>query len=257
MRFLTIIVCFSILAGCKEEKKVSPVQTEQPDEVAETGPWASAINAGDSSLVTFYTDNALLLLPDGSYIQGASEIREYYNKQDYQIDRLATEYRVSTGPGEAFSYETGTFHTSDKRQFDYLLIRGIENEELKREMEFIAESQSMSKAPEVALRERRKLWMDLCNDHQVSTLVKEMYRENGVYYNHKPLIVGQRLITEEYGYMQSPNYHLELNPLHLNPVDDSLVIEIGEASGSYNGNYLLVWQKDDEGVWKILFDSNI
>jgi hypothetical protein len=40
-------------------------------------------------------------------------------------------------------------------------------------------------------------------------------------------------------------------------VNQELVFEIGQGSGSYNGNYLLVWKKGEDDVWRILLDSNI
>lgn len=249
--------------GCKEKNSESgsepPAEKAVPESIPAptTDKWTKIINDSTAALEKLYSEEAILLFPDGTYKEGNEEIATHYRAQGFKVKNLETEFTISTGPGGDHTYDTGEFTTEDGKTYDYLWILGVEGESLKRQLEFLAEASPVVQVPDEELRRQRDRWMELCNNHQVSQLVTEMYRENGVYYNHKPLIVGQPLITEEYGYMQDPNYRLELRPLHLNSVSEELVIEIGQASGSYNGNYLLVWQKDSTGTWKILFDSNI
>ncbi|MEM6697813.1 MAG: hypothetical protein AAF599_05420, partial [Bacteroidota bacterium] len=88
-------------------------------------------------------------------------------------------------------------------------------------------------------------------------LVEQLYTDNAIYYNHKPVVVGTERITAEYSYMNNPDYSLKLVPLTVEPANKNIVFEIGQCSGSYNGKYVLIWKKVADGVWKILLDSNV
>ena len=56
--------------------------------------------------------------------------------------------------------------------------------------------------------------------------------------------------------MNNPKYSLNLTPIVLELVNERIAIEIGQCSGSYNGKYVLVWEKTKDGQWKVLFDAN-
>jgi ketosteroid isomerase-like protein len=103
----------------------------------------------------------------------------------------------------------------------------------------------------------RNDWMQLCNQHNAIELIRKAYTSDAIYYSHKPLIIGTDAITKEYSYMNQPNYSLHLDPIVIEPVNDHIVFEIGQCSGSYNGNYVLVWKKQKDGSWQVFFDSNI
>ena len=84
-----------------------------------------------------------------------------------------------------------------------------------------------------------------------------MYTENTIYYNHKPVIVGHEDLAVEYQYMNNKKYELFLEPIIVEVVQDDLVYEIGQCSGTYGGKYILIWQKGNDDVWRVLVDSNI
>ncbi len=122
--------------------------------------------------------------------------------------------------------------------------------------EYLEESQ----VAEVDLGEldlRREEWMKICNQHDALALVKEMYMKEAVYYNHKPLVIGQEKIVEQYSYMNDEKYSLELEPLFMQVVSSEIVYEVGQCRGSYGGKYILVWTRDIDGKWKIKMDSNL
>ena len=56
--------------------------------------------------------------------------------------------------------------------------------------------------------------------------------------------------------MDSPSYKLQLNPEHIEVVSEDIIYEIGICNGSYPLPYVLVWNKQPDGEWKIYFDSN-
>ena len=105
--------------------------------------------------------------------------------------------------------------------------------------------------------QRRKEWMELCNQHNAYNLVSNLYEPEAIYYNHRPVDIGTDKIARTYSYMDRETYSLNLTPIIVHPVANTLVYEIGQCSGSYGGKYMLIWRKNSEGVWQILFDSNI
>jgi ketosteroid isomerase-like protein len=106
------------------------------------------------------------------------------------------------------------------------------------------------------LDESRTEWMRLCNAHQVDQLVSRLYASNAFYYNRGRLLQGTKAITKEYSYMSNPNYSLKLTPKHVAFVTPDIAYEIGQCSGSYPNPYMLLWEKEEDGRWVILMDSN-
>lgn len=106
------------------------------------------------------------------------------------------------------------------------------------------------------LDDRRKEWVRLCNGHDASKLVKSLYTPDAYYYNRGRLLTGTKALSAEYAYMNSPNYKLNLTPKHVVFVTENIAYEIGRCSGSYPLPYMMLWQKQDDGTWMILFDSN-
>ena len=92
--------------------------------------------------------------------------------------------------------------------------------------------------------------------HNANNLVQEMYTENALYYNHKPIDIGVEQIAKTYSYMNRPQYKLHLEVLKVVPVNKHIVYEIGQCSGSYRGKYVIIWQKTSKG-WQVLLDTNI
>ena len=99
--------------------------------------------------------------------------------------------------------------------------------------------------------------MELCNAHDPAILVNTLYTEDNLYFNHKPLVKGRTLLIQEYAYMARDNYELLLNPTFFYQLNDDMAYEIGQCKGSYNGKYILIWRKDDDGKWRVYMDSNI
>ncbi|MEL6276528.1 MAG: hypothetical protein AAFU03_15630, partial [Bacteroidota bacterium] len=103
----------------------------------------------------------------------------------------------------------------------------------------------------------RNAWIDLCNQHDAQQLVDSLYAKNAIYYNHRPVVIGRETIGQTYQYMNDERYQLTLTPIQVEAVNDSLVYEIGQCSGSYGGKYVIIWQLGRDGVWRVILDSNI
>lgn len=218
--------------------------------------WQQKINSGGEDLAHLYTENAVKVRPDGTLLEGQDQISDYYSAKAFQIDSISTVNSIVAVLDSTTVYEIGRFQTSRKKKYAHLILWRESNGRLLRELELMAPKQNV-KSQKTQIDKARAQWMDLCNAHNAEKLVSAFYADSALYYNHRPIIIGQKAITAEYGYMNSPNYRLTLNPSIFEMVNDSLAFEIGQCSGSYPGNYVLVWQKGKDGEWRIFFDSNI
>ncbi|HCX22499.1 MAG: hypothetical protein CMB80_17795 [Flammeovirgaceae bacterium] len=228
-----------LIIGCTQQTK-----NESADVVEST-------NKEES--IFLHTPGAVKAFEDGSFMSGDSAIEMFYQTNQLTIDTSWTIKRIMAN--DRYSYEIGSF-VSGEKEFTQLLIWSNQDSVVKRDFEFIAVKESVTKIPD-EIDSVRNLWMELSNAHQPENLVKSTYHEKALYYNHRPMIVGVEDIARTYDYMNNPGYQLTLEPILIEPVNESLIFEIGQCSGSYGGKYILVWQRNDQGDWKILLDSNI
>jgi ketosteroid isomerase-like protein len=220
----------------------------------EISPWANLINNNTDELKNIYLPNAVKINNKAEVISGNTLINTYYKKNPVHIDSIRVLTRVDASPVKV--YEMGKIYTRGHKTYIYLHIWDTGDQHKKIELEFIEESRSSSPVTN-EINKAREEWMRLCNQHDASKLIDKMYTENALYYNHKPMVVGRNAITREYSYMNNGNYHLKLDPIHSEMVNEKMVFEIGQCSGSYGGKYMIVWQKTASGVWQVLMDSNI
>ncbi len=76
-------------------------------------------------------------------------------------------------------------------------------------------------------------------------------RKMHFYYNNGRLLQGWEKITAEYSYMSNPKYQLQLNPKHVLLIRPDLAYEIGKCAGSYSNHYIIRWEKQPQGGWKV------
>lgn len=213
--------------------------------------WQGAYNLGKGGLAGYYIAEPVLLGETGNLLL-LDEYATWLNDDLGRIKTITAEHRIAARPN--LSYE---IHTLSGRQKTYrqLLILREQDGSKKRALEMSA---PIDDAPldSAGIARARDEWMRLCNAHQPARLVETVYHPQAIYYNHKPVVIGTRAISEEYQYMAAPNYQLSLRPLALEPVNEWLAYEIGQCSGSYGEKYVIVWQKTADGEWKVLMDSN-
>jgi ketosteroid isomerase-like protein len=257
------LMCLLLLVSCKQTSKKEAIQeinneeqeVKLSDSISANEKWMQAINTKNIDLLSsLYTENAMVLSANGIDLANREEILELIPKVDFVVKSVAATIRIQAN--DTYDYEIGSFINKDDGIAKHLIIWNTSVGTDKRELEFITET-TKSKVNLEDIDKQRAQWIAICNSHNVEVLVETMYSENAMYYNHRPMITGRKDIINEYQYMNSPQYELTLKPILVEPVSDTIVYEIGQCEDSYNGKYILVWQKNTEGIWQVLFDSNI
>ncbi|MEP7321756.1 MAG: hypothetical protein ABI761_07545 [Saprospiraceae bacterium] len=258
--FLFIPVWITILSiSCIAKNKPQPdLISIDPFEIAilkkEITPWATLINSNTDELKNIYLPNAMKVNTKGEVLSGNTVINTFYKNNPLHIDSLKVLLRTQASQTKV--YEIGKIYSTNQKAYNYLHIWHISDKEKKIELEFIEPSGSSGSVTN-EINKAREEWMKLCNQHNASILIERMYTPNALYYNHKPMVIGRKAITMEYSYMNNGNYHLMLKPILSEMVNEKTVFEIGQCSGNYAGKYMIVWQKNESGVWQVLMDSNI
>ncbi len=236
-----------------QESTISQSLTDDPS----LSIWAELIRGTEPDIAKAYTENPVFLGPTGSLGFPLEDQIRYHQIRYKNLTALTSLHRVIANEERGYLYEIGHFTNARQEEFKHLLILKQQGDTLRREMEFIALASAVDSSALLAFEERRDEWMELCNAHNAEKLVTSLYTPNALYYNHKPLITGHEAIARDYQYMNQKSYSLQLSPIHVELVSDRVAFEIGQCSGSYGGKYIFVWQKDGEGNWSILVDSNI
>jgi len=257
---LTLILFFTSCnqAFKKEESKTSNVQEsfkKASDTISAHHKWMQAINDKNiESLSRLYTENAMVLSENGVDLASRKEILELVPNSDFIVKGVSAIKKIHAS--DTYDYEIGSFINKDDGLAKHLIIWNTSDGNTKRELEFITETNG-AKVDLNVIKKQRAEWIRLCNAHDANTLIETLYAENTMYYNKGRLLKGKAALMAEYEYMNNPQYNLILKPILIEPVSETIVYEMGQCKGSYNGKYLLVWQKNSNGVWKVLFDSNI
>ncbi|MBX2872186.1 MAG: hypothetical protein KTR30_08800 [Saprospiraceae bacterium] len=219
--------------------------------------WANLISGTIDDFSEVYVGKPVFLGPSGSLGFQMEEQIQRHRALYRNLTSLKTKQRIVAREEQGLHYEIGSFTTAQGEEFKHLLILKQEGDTLRREMEFITKAAVVDSTVIEAFDQRRAEWIQLCNAHNAEKLVTSLYTPHALYYNHKPLIIGHEAIAADYQYMNRAEYSLQLSPIIVELVNNSIAFEIGQCSGSYGGKYIFVWQKDRRGKWWVMLDSNI
>lgn len=217
-------------------------------------PGANKQSPTNTALKYNYTENAVKIIAADHILNGAAEITAYDNNQEDPITSATSLFKTEANKNRGIAYELIQFKTEDQKAYVQLVIweNGL------RALEYTAEhTNDAAKVDTTQIAKKRDLWIQLCNAHNAENLVTQLYTSDALYFNHRPLITGTADLVKEYGYMNDPNYTLTLTPAIIKVANGNIAFEIGQCKGTYNGNYVLVWQKQAKGEWKIFLDSNV
>lgn len=216
----------------------------------------SKIETIGDSLEGEYDTAAIKVLSDGTTLEGLEQIQNYLLSTPQKIISSKVDTLIVAHEGRAIAYEISESINERGEKYKNLVIWQTKNNQRLRVFEFSAK-ENRSNLDLTAINRRRAQWMELCNQNEAAVLIRELYSTNTLYYNHKPLVKGQKQLVSEYQYMNNENYELTLNSIKVVPVNQNFVFEIGQCAGSYTGKYILIWEKGKDGQWHIFIDSNI
>lgn len=257
-----LIFCFlfHIQPGVCQEK--SPTENQETEKTTvesisdENQKWLTYVNSKSDLLDEIYAENAIKILENDQVIQGSTAIKKYLFAQNTMLQSIQTEAIVMANTRRKIEYELGSYTDKNGNTYVQIIIWQTGDSKRQRVLEFEALSDNNLSIP-VDITMRRDQWIELCNAHNAAALINEMYSENTLYYNHKPILRGRDQVIVDYQYMNNEKYSLNLTPIHTKSVNQNFVFEIGQCSGSYNGKYIIIWKKNKENKWEVYLDSNI
>jgi ketosteroid isomerase-like protein len=253
--YLRFLILSIVLMSFSFSSSQNNSNTDEVEKVSTNHKWMQAINKKDLPLLeTLYTEKALVLSENGADLSSREEILKLVAQSDFEVKDVTTIKRIKAH--QSYDYEIGRFKNKDGNLMKHFIVWNTADNKEVREIEFLAEAKK-NRVDIDKIKNQREQWMALCNAHNAKTLIETMYTENTMYYNRGRLLQGRDQLSKEYQYMNNPQYTLKLEPILVEPVSDSIVYEFGQCVGSYNGKYVLIWQKNSEGIWQIIFDTNI
>ena len=220
---------------------------------------ATALNAQSqgeiqNNLFDYLRNDAIIISSKG-LLKGDKSTGKYVSSFIKQNGEGTYTKNFGISVNKILDYEIGEIKTNSTN-FPVMFLKRKDNS-AGPEVELLVIYEDENPSNEVSiLDEKREEWMKLCNDHKADELVKQLYTVDAYYYNRGRLLQGTSSISSEYSYMNSPGYTLTLTPKHLAFVSPSIAYEIGQCSGSYPLPYMLLWEKQDNGNWQIMMDSN-
>ena len=255
-----ILVCLFV-TSCDQSKQpsadniaISEPQIVAQDSLTANQQWMQAVNTKDLEVLKgLYIETIYGLSTKGVEFSSRDTLLHIVKNNAFVVKEVQTIKRIAAN--DNFDYEIGSFKNVNDQLMKCVLIWDTSNNKEQRALEFIAATDS-NKVDLNEITKKRNQWIDLCNAHNAEHLIKTLYTTNTMYYNHRPMVVGKDNLIPIYSYMNNENYSLSLKPIIVEPVSQTLAFEIGQCEGSYNGKYILIWQKTAEG-WQVLFDANI
>lgn len=213
-------------------------------------PWQSSQDSDTPALDLDYTQDAIRIIDNIEIFEGKDAVlKSIENITPSKLRALS--HHTPANKDSTIFYGIGGYKINGS-EYAQLFISQKEAIELE-----IVIKKSEAEIDLEAIRSARSKWMTLCNSHDVAALVNNMYTEDAIYFNHKPLIHGREKLIATYSYMARPEYSLNLDPFIVETINANTVFEVGQCSGSYNGKYVIIWKKQDSGEWQVWFDSNI
>lgn len=213
--------------------------------------WLEAYKHSGEKLRELYHPKAYIWTPK-DFLQSDTAVCNAWISARWNIQRMDTLFTLSAH-AKGVRYGIYEFQTLENGSFCLLTIQ----QESQIVFDLLISKSHLQSNETNRIDEARAQWMTFCNHQRVDELIENLYCEDAIYFNQKPILQGRSAIRQEYSYMTSANYSLELTPLFIEQINEEYAIEIGQCSGSYGGKYVLVWEKQVDGQWQICFDSNV
>ena len=152
-------------------------------------------------------------------------------------------------------FDIGLIKNKDKDYHAYLT--GWKNQRAwQKDIEVIYPYDEEANIPDMAIAEARELWEKRSNSHDVRALIEQSYTSDAIYFSNGKLDEGTEAIIKRYDYMSNPNWQISLTPIQMLAVQEDIVFEIGQYNSGGIGHYIIIWEKDENNIWKVRMDYN-
>ncbi len=247
---LLFLISFMLFAGMEEMP-----QKYRESFISRKNNWKDCLNNGGDSIKDFYFKESLLF-KDGIFYEGKENIEISLKEKLSFKGKISNVELRNLKKYDTFKFlETGTITTETNAMYDYMIVWEFYKKNWNKTIELIFEHEK-TEGIENEIEKARRKWELKAGTHDTVEIVKEMYMENGGYFGQEQLRVGHKELIEAFNSPFSDvNNNFKLEADYINVVSNKTVYEIGRYStGQFNGNYIFVWQKDENGNWKVGLD---
>lgn len=231
----------------------------QPDVDHLQARWMASVNEEDE-IQNRLSPLGYLFYKDG----GAFEVE---NNSNYPLEGKLTAYAtIRIFRHDALRYMSlGRLKLGDE---PYLLLTGWRDTEegWTREIDIMVGRDpeipsELSVSLKKQLWETRNEWVRLANRHDPLNHVQNSYTADAVYFGNGTRSDGHSGIAERYSYMENPDYQVDLEAAYQIQYQKEEVLEVGryftgEVRRGTGGLYVILWQRQASGEWKIKLDYN-
>lgn len=242
---LVILVLFALLA-CNSEVVQLPFDKIQMN-------FITTVNQNNSG-AAYYCRQGALLTQDKIY-----KNRDSIDQKLQNLPIIDTVYSIAIVKHDSSNYfDIGYYEPKDslESKIAYAIAWKKEGGRWAKELEVLYPVTRHQDMHVKAVGKAREDWEYWSNQHYPDSLVIELYRQNAFYLNDGYIYRGRRAIEDKYAYMLSENWHIRLSTIQTMPIGDSLCYDIGQYVSDGRGHYFLLWQLEEDRVWRVLLDFN-
>lgn len=221
--------------------------------------WLESYNAG-GQVGAGYMGKALLFSGKEDLICGSSEIEGYYHQafaKTGKVTGMRTIARYEAAPQVV--YEISEYTLAKGGFLRTMVVWSNRDGSWVREIE--ASVGAADPAGDTAEIDAARIrYEELCAENDVEHFLKSIYQPQAVYYSKGALYKGFPNIGVAYNYFNIPGYEIKLTLLSEIRASANTAYEIGEyrtVNGRAKGLYIMIWQRDEAGDWRVLLDSNV
>jgi hypothetical protein len=257
-RLCSLCLVLLLVSGCAGNAEKNNLELEQnfPGLTDQNMQWLEKVNS-DSPLKAYYHPFAVMLSENEWYLA-----REEIEKQLYAMD---IKQRTVLGIYEQSStqlFEIGEYVLADNSELTYLTAYTKYTDQWLRQLEVLYKKADASVDVEEIddmKNEIEQSWARAIASKDADQMVGALFWEDARYLN---LVGGQHTdgyeeLVAEYGFTELPGIQFSVKVMDLYVVRDDVIYIIGQYQvGTNQGNYALIYTKNEQNTWKNILDTN-
>lgn len=249
-RCLIFIIVFS---GCASSLPLENPIARQNDQCLK-----ALVNLDQFEPSSFYLENTSLFF-EGEMYQGLTEVKEKllsFSEEQKRFLVLDTIQFIEHDSTHIF--DLGYYKGWQKKDYAYLIAWNKTEGKWKKEFETIHsfDKSAISSFDEKEIDAARKLWVERSNSLDHRGLIENSYTSDAIYVNNGKVYKGTEEIVNRYSYMSQANWHIDLTGIKTFAVQENLVYEVGQYKSNGVGHYIILWEREESGTWKVALDFN-